>query len=118
MRVSGLTAGGDWRFGKGRASYLDRSAAIQQNVVTRLRSFTDDWFLDTTAGLPWYDLLGRKDSETRMLRDIERVILETEGVRTIERLEVVSIIAREASIRVTLTDIFNTTYDDTLPVTI
>lgn len=118
MRVSGLTAGGDWRFGKGRASYLNRSAAIQQNVVTRLRSFTGDWFPDMAAGLPWYDLLGRKDAETRILRAIERIILTTEGVRTIERLEVVSVIDRDASIRITLTDIFNTEYTDTIPVTI
>lgn len=118
MRVSGLTADGDWRFGKGRASYLDRSEAIRQNVVTRLRSFTEDWFLDTTAGLPWYDLLGRNDAQTRMLRDIERIILTTEGVRTIDLLEVVSIVDRDASIRITLTDIFNTEYTDTIPVTL
>lgn len=118
MRVSGLSATGDWRFGKGRANYLTRSQAVQQSVVTRLRSFTGDWFLDVTAGLPWYDLLGRKDSETRMLRDIERVVLTTEGVRTIDRLEVVSVVARDATIRITLTDIFNTTYTDVLPVQI
>ncbi len=116
MRVSGLTASGDWRFGKGRASYLDRSAAIQQNVVTRLSSFTDDWFADTAAGLPWYDLLGRKNAEARILRDIERIILTTEGVRTIDRLEVVSVIDREAAIHITLTDIFDTQFADKIPV--
>jgi len=118
VSVSGLTAGGDWRFGKGRANYLTRSAAIQQNVVTRLSSFTNDWFLDTKAGLPWYELLGSKNTEARMLRDIERIILTTEGVRTIDKLEVVSVVDREASIRVTLTDIFNVEYTDAIPVAI
>lgn len=118
MRVSGLTAGGDWQLGKGRASYLTRSAAIQQNVVTRLRSLTEDWFLDTSAGLPWYDLLGRKDSEGRMLREIEGIVLTTSGVRTIDQLEVTSTVDREASVRLVLTDIFDTRYTDTIQVAI
>jgi hypothetical protein len=106
MRVSRLTVNGDWTFGKGRANYLRRGDAIHQNVVTRLRSFTDDWFLDTASGLPWYELLGSKGAQARMLREIERVILTTGGVRTLDRLSV-TVTDRMASIDITLTDIFN-----------
>lgn len=107
MRVSGLDSDGDWRFGKGKANYLRRSEAIQQNVVTRLRSFTDDWFLNITNGLPWIDMLGSRNNETRILREIERVVLSTEGVRSIERIELISIDEnRNAVIHVSLTDIY------------
>lgn len=117
MRVSGLTASGDWRFGKGRAVYLRRSNAIRQNVVTRLRSFTDDWPFDVDAGSPWLELFGDRDPDAkrRILREVERVVLTTEGVRTIERLELVEIDRdRGARIQITVTDIFNERFDETV----
>lgn len=116
MRVSGLTADGDWRFGKGRAVYLRRSEAIQQAVVTRLRSFTDDWFLDTVNGLPWIELLGNKESEKRILREIETQVLGTEGVRLIERLRVTGLTQRNASIELTVIDIFDERFDETVTI--
>lgn len=115
MRVAGLTAAGDWQFGKGKASYLTRSDAIAQNVVTRLRSFTEDWFLDISDGLPWFDLMGNKQTEQRILREVERVVLSTFGVRTITLLRVDGIDTnRDASIRLTYTDIFNTEINETV----
>lgn len=117
MIVSGLAADGDWRFGKGRANYLRRSDAIRQSVVTRLRSFVDDWFLDTEAGLPWLDLLGTRNNEAQILREIEQVVLATEGVRTIERLELVEVdTGRNATIRLAVRDIFNQTFTETVGV--
>lgn len=89
MRVSGLDNMGDWRFGKGRAVYVRDSQAIRQNVVTRLRSFTDDWFLNVGHGLPWFRLLGSRANEKRVLRAIERQVLQTEGVLSIDRLRIV-----------------------------
>ena len=108
MMVSGLTADGDWRFGRGRAVYLRKSDAIRQNVVTRLRSFTDDWFYDITAGLPWFELLGNQDTERRILREVERIVLTTEGVRAIERLRITGPDAnRKATIEIDIVDIFD-----------
>jgi len=115
MRVSGLTAGGDWRFGQGRAVYLRRSDAIHQNVVTRLRSFTDDWFLDTAAGLPWFELLGHRETERRLLREVEAVVLKTEGVRAIERLRLTRPSrSREALIEIDVVDIFDERFTERL----
>lgn len=114
MRVAGLSALGDWRFGKGRAGYLRESAAIRQNVLTRLRSFTDDWFADTAAGLPWLDMLGARNNEARILREIERVILTTEGVRTIDRLRIVEVVGRAASIELAITDVYSTRSNEVL----
>lgn len=113
MRVSGLDSNGDWRFGKGKANYLRRSDAIKQNVITRLRSFTDDWFLDITAGLPWINMLGSRNNEARILREIERRVLATEGVRTIELIELIDIDEnRKATIHISLIDIYGDQHDE------
>lgn len=115
MIVSGLTGDGDWRFGKGRAVYLRRSDAIQQNVVTRLRSFVNDWFLDVSNGLPWVDMLGTRDQEKRILREIEASVLSTEGVKRIDLLRLVSVDRdRGASIELVATDIFDETFTETV----
>ena len=58
MRVSGLDSNLDWRFGKGRAVYKRNADAIAQNILTRLRSFLGDWYLDTEIGIDWLTLLG------------------------------------------------------------
>lgn len=113
MRVSGLTSDGDWRFGKGRASYLRRSEAIRQNVVTRLKSFTDDWFLNINEGIPWIELLGSKQTQSRILREVESRVLATEGVRTITRLRLVEIdVNRSATIELSFVDVFDTSFDE------
>jgi hypothetical protein len=117
MRVAGLTSSGDWRFGRGKASYLRRSDAIRQNVVTRLRSFTDDWFLDITAGLPWFALLGERNTERRILREVEAEVLGTEGVRAIERLRITPDRAqRTATVEITVVDIFDERFTDRITV--
>lgn len=87
MRVSGLDENKDWRFGRGRASYIARSEAVRQNVETRIKSFATDYFLDTDANIDWIDLLGRRDTREEIELAIERTTLATEGVITITQLE-------------------------------
>lgn len=117
MSVAGLDSSGDWRFGRGLASYLRKSDEIRQNVVTRLRSFNNDWFADIGAGLPWFDLLGSKESEKRMLREIETSVLRTDGVRSIERLRVTNVDGdRAATIEISVIDIFDERYDESVSI--
>lgn len=116
MRVRRLTKTGDWTFGKGKADYLRRSEAIRQNVVTRLKSFTDDWFADINAGLPWIELLGNRQTQERILREIEETVLTTEGVRSIDRLSVTDVTDRDAKIQLRFTDMFDRRYDETVGI--
>ena len=88
MRVAGIDGTGDWIFGRHKASYKTNSNAIAQNVVTRLRLFLDDWYLDVDSGIPWIELLGTRGNETMIQRNIEKAVLQTEGVKSISRLEV------------------------------
>jgi hypothetical protein len=89
MQVSGLDSNLDWRFGKGRAVYKRDSAAIAQNVLTRLRSFRNDWYLNTEAGIDWIQLLGNIGTEKRIIRAVESAVLQTDGVISIQRLGII-----------------------------
>ena len=107
MKVSGLSKTGDWRFGRGRAVYVQDSDAIRQNVMTRIRSFAGDWFLDVTAGIDWIQLLGRPNSRNRILREVERITLATDGVVRITELGIDHNRAnRRATIILSYDDIF------------
>lgn len=113
MRVSGLDKDGDWRFGRGLAVYASNADAVRQNVVTRLKSFASDWFLDTDANIDWIDLLGRRNTRDEILRAVERVTLATEGVTTINRLEIdVKTSERTATILLSFGTIFDVDFDE------
>lgn len=111
MRVSGLDEDGDWRFGRGLAVYISRGDAIRQNVVTRLKSFRTDFFLDVDANIDWIDLLGRRDTKEEILRAVERVTLSTDGVTTISKLEIV---VKTSTRKATIMLSFGTIFDDTI----
>ena len=108
MRVRSITAQGDFTFGKGRANYLTGSKAIAQNVKTRLRSFAGDWYLDVTHGVDWLNLLGNRGTERRIVRAVERTVLQTQGVVKVSRIEIVRRNRnRGIAIEVDYTDVFN-----------
>jgi len=55
MRVRALTANLDFAYGQGSSNYLvDSVEAVAQEVLTTLLVFQGEWFLDTTAGVPWF----------------------------------------------------------------
>lgn len=110
MKVSGLDQDGDWVFGRGRASYKSASDAIAQNVSTRLRSFSRDWFLNVDEGIDWINLLGERNTERKILRAIEKTVLTTEGVRSITSLKIINRNSnRGVSIELNYTDVYNRT---------
>lgn len=111
MIVSGLNNDGDWRFGKSRAQYKRNGDAVYQNVTTRVKSFVNDWFLDTQTGIDWFTLLGNKNTETQILREIERVTLQTQFVRSIEKLQIKD---RDENRGIVIELAITTLFDDTI----
>lgn len=105
MRVAGLDKNNDFRFGRGLASYLSDDDAIRQNVATRIKSFRRDWVLNSDANIDWIDLLGRKNSRDKILREIERVTLSTVGV-----LRIISLDASQKDRDMTIILSFETVY--------
>ena len=79
----------DWQFGRGRADYIRKDPEIQQNIKTRLRSFKDDWFLDIEANIPWIELLSSFNKKREIEQEIKRVVLETDGVLRINKLDII-----------------------------
>lgn len=105
MSVSRITENGDWTFGKGKANLAVNSEEIRQNVVTRLKSFANDWFLDISANIDWFNILGNKNNEQTIRSEVTRVVLATEGVATLDKFELI-VDEREANIIIEFTDIF------------
>jgi len=114
MKVSGLDTNDDWVFGRGLASYKKDADAIGQNVKTRLKAFTDDWFLDTDNGINWFELLGTRDNEAKIRRAIEKSVLQTEGVIAIKSLEITNINNRDLTFQIMYINVFNVLIEETL----
>ena len=81
---------------------------MRQNVVTRLRSLTNDWFLDIDANIDWLGLLSTKGSEDQIISEIRRVVLDTENVIRINNLTTnIDRNSRKMSMSMVLTTIFS-----------
>jgi len=79
MRYRELDPNGDYVF-MGNSPFLVNSpATVAQAVLTRLRLFTEEWFLDNRIGLNKKMILGYRTALTRDLA-VKRRILETQGV--------------------------------------
>lgn len=115
MRVSKLV-NDDWTFGNGRANYIANADAVRQNVKTRLRSFQNDWFLDIKANIDWITLNGMTNNESQILREIERVVLATEGVTKILDYYVEKIENRHAVIKIKFATIFDEDLEEELQI--
>jgi len=115
MRVSRLTSDNDWTFGKGKANHALNSEAIRQNVVTRLKSFANDWFLDISANIDWFNILGNKNNEQIIRSEVARIVLATDGVATLDKYELI-VAEREANIVIEFTDIFEESNIDEISI--
>ncbi len=84
MRYRALSPTGDFTFGQGKANFLvDSPATVGQAILTRLRLWTGEWFLDLTEGTPWLTgILGRNGTGAADLA-IQNRILGTPGVVSI-----------------------------------
>jgi hypothetical protein len=106
MRVRRNTPTGDWAYGRSLRDYATGEEAIRQNLVTRIKSFQFDWYLDTSAHVDWFDLLGRKGTQEEIKREVERVAIATDGVVKVDKLELIKL-NRQATIHMEVTTIFN-----------
>lgn len=107
MRVRRIDSAGDWTFGQSRINYATESEAISQNVVTRLRSFQGDWFLDLDHGLPWFQNLDKPASQERLKQSIKKVVIETTGVIELTSINLtVDAETRKATVYLTYDDIY------------
>lgn len=93
----GIDKNKDWQFGNGINNYKTKDDEIAQNVVTRILSFENDWFLDEDAEIDWLTLLGQRNNKKAIEQEVRRVTIETDGVLRVNRVEV-TVENRNASI--------------------
>lgn len=68
---------------------LKMEVSIAQSISIRLKYFSGEWFLDTTKGLPYFDLIYVKNPNLTHVSSIFRqCILQTPGVTSLDKFEV------------------------------
>lgn len=81
MRYRKLDSVDDYSFGQGQVNfYKDDPIGVAQAVVTRLRLWLSEWFLDNEEGMPWVQGVLGKNDKTTADSTIRQHILETQGV--------------------------------------
>jgi hypothetical protein len=99
---------GDMTFGNQQGDFLrDTPETVGQAVMTRLRLWLEEWFLDITEGTPWQQAVLGKYTRKTIEPAIRSRILNTEGVTDIEAFE--TIIDSENR-KVTINATINTLY--------
>lgn len=84
MRYRILSEDGDMTFGSGSLNFfIDSPDAVAQLVLTNLKLWVGEWFLDLSEGTPFAQaVLGMNKKETATPA-IRNVILNTNGVKSI-----------------------------------
>ena len=85
MRYRKLDDNGDFSAGHGSADFfVDSPEAVGQSVLTRLRLWTGEWFLDTDEGTPYREqVLGVRKRQTAGPA-LKLRIASTEGVTSVD----------------------------------
>lgn len=66
---------------QGALKRVDRGAQVVQNVRSRLLMYLSEWFLDTTAGVPYFEEIFTKPANIGNTESIlKTVILRTQGM--------------------------------------
>jgi hypothetical protein len=106
--IRALDSNHDWKFGKGKNSYLRDLDALKQDTKTRILEWKYDCFFAQQNGIDWNNYLdiGTKDF---LDLDIKRVILQTPGILKINDYES-TILDRNVSASMYLETIYGSTY--------
>lgn len=80
---------GDIRFNGGDLVMAEGARAVLEHAVQRVRTFEGEWFLDTTAGLPWWQrILGRQFDDALAEAVVKAEVFGTKGVTEITSFSV------------------------------
>ena len=103
----------DMTFGQGLANYADKAEACAQNVRTRHQLLYQEWFLDTSVGLPYLQNIMTRPSDILLAESlVKKCILGTEGVSSITKFNMTfdhetRILAIQASVQTIYGDVLN-----------
>lgn len=111
MRYRLLDANLDYSFGQGSQNFLVNSPqTVAQAVLTGLKLFAGEWFLDSTVGMPWYSQVVGNNTTSLYDTAIKAQILSTQGVASIVSYSsVLSRGARSLAVNALITTIYSMT---------
>lgn len=106
--ICGATCSDDYDFvltDDGHLSVETETAKSVANILKLDFNSNDDWSLDYDLGIHWLTkdndgLLQTKNNEAQIVNAIQRKLLQTEGVNTIEKIEVARGINRKLYFKV------------------
>lgn len=104
-----LSATGDYTFGRGAANFfVDSPDAVAQAILTRLKLWTGEWFLDTDDGTPYSTKILGTGTKPTYDAAVRARILGTEGVASIVSYSS-SVQGRALTVAATVNTIFGQT---------
>lgn len=108
MRYRVLTADGDMRFGHQQADFLrDSPDTVAQAVLTRLKLWMGEWFLDQTEGTPYQQAVLGTSKRATVEPALRARILDTQGVQALTAFDLsIDPDQRTASVRATITTLY------------
>lgn len=84
-----LDINGDWEISAGDLQLIGDGPAIVQAVQIALQFFQGEWFLDVSAGLPWWQQVLVKNPNPNQVQGVIRsAILAVPGVQGIQALAI------------------------------
>lgn len=118
LRLDPLT--GELVYEGGRLQLVAGGEAVAQGVRQRILNLKGEWFADLDSGLPWFEndsvpsaqaVIGGKPSELRLAALIRAAIVDTPGLKRIDRL---SVNFDRATRRITVSWAATTEFGDTV----
>lgn len=87
MRLRNVDINHDWTFGQGQLNYLRFQKSIELDIKMRLWEWFQDCFFALGKGIPWSLRLGYHNQKELLDRDIQNVVLGTNGVLNLSDFE-------------------------------
>jgi hypothetical protein len=88
MKYRKLDSNGDYSWGHGDQDFLiDSPAAVAQAITTTLKLFQGEWFLDLTAGVPWFTQVGGFNTQDIYDTIVKDAIRNVGGVLSITKYQ-------------------------------
>lgn len=88
MSAYALNETHDLYIANGQIARVTKSDSIMQAIKTRLLTVAEEWFMDLSAGLPWYTEMSGRNADLYLIRSyISSEITGTEGVDVLLSLE-------------------------------
>lgn len=97
----------DWTFGYSETEYLSGSAAIAQDIKTKLQEWKNNCFFAMDKGIPYDIRLRYKGQKNLLDEDIKQIILNNEGVLSLNSFESTLNEDREYRADYSYTDIYS-----------